>query len=185
MPDLCFLDFEASILGREGYPTEVAYIGPKGIWSALIKPLPHWTAWDPAEEQATGISRAMLENDGLEPADVCRKLEADLAGLVAYVTHPFDAKWLRVLASHSLGRNERVIAANAYSLWGQDGMAAYRGYIAENPPARRAMDEATAAYTFHTEIFLAPRDAGVSIKPGAPDPAMEAVWDGFQPRSRP
>ena len=61
MPDLtkiAFLDFEASSLGKQGYPIEVAWVLSNGEEeSHLIRPDPTWTDWDLKAEAIHGIAR--------------------------------------------------------------------------------------------------------------------------------
>jgi hypothetical protein len=61
MPDLskiAFLDFEASSLGKQGYPIEVAWVFANGEEeSHLIRPAEAWTDWDVKAGRIHGISR--------------------------------------------------------------------------------------------------------------------------------
>ena len=60
-----FLDFEASSLGKNGYPIEVAWVFEDGdSESFLISPIGRWTGWDAAAEAIHGISREQLAAEG-------------------------------------------------------------------------------------------------------------------------
>lgn len=91
-----FLDFEASSLGRHGFPVEVAWVFEDGkSESFLIRPAADWTEWDPAAEGLHGISRARLDREG-EPVElVAGRLVDALAGHEVFASAPsWDGKWL-------------------------------------------------------------------------------------------
>ncbi len=94
-----FLDFEASSLGKKGFPIEVGWVFEDGrAESFLIKPAPEWSDWDAEAEAVHGISRAMLDARG-SPHDLVahRMLEA-LSRHVVYASAPsWDGKWLSAL----------------------------------------------------------------------------------------
>ncbi|RME33609.1 MAG: hypothetical protein D6786_07205 [Gammaproteobacteria bacterium] len=101
----CFIDFEASSLGIDSYPTEVAWSTPDGvIESHLINPyhVEEWTDWDPAAQAITGISRRLLREQGRPPEWVCRRMNEALAGLTLYSDAvQFDGFWLGSLFEQS------------------------------------------------------------------------------------
>ena len=103
--DRCFalIDFEASCLPSDGqsFPIEVALATVDGrSWNWLIRPEPAWEYWDwsPAAEALHGISREMLERDGLPAAEVLAKLSAEAARCEVYADADLDAYWLETLA---------------------------------------------------------------------------------------
>ncbi|WP_262298631.1 3'-5' exonuclease [Microvirga sesbaniae] len=102
MPDLSktvFLDFEASSLGKQGYPIEVAWVFANGEEeSHLIRPAEAWTDWDVKAGRVHGISREQLNAEG-EPLDeVARRMVSVLTGRALYATAPsWDGKWLSKL----------------------------------------------------------------------------------------
>ncbi len=63
---IAFLDFEASGLGPDSYPIEVAwgFFGIETTFSYLIRPAEHWTDWDPVAEDLHELSRATLFEAG-------------------------------------------------------------------------------------------------------------------------
>lgn len=96
LPKIAFLDFEASSLGKHGYPIEVAWVLSNGEEeSHLIRPDPTWTDWDLKAETIHGISRDRLQAEGAPVADVARRMMSALAGYDLYATAPsWDGKWL-------------------------------------------------------------------------------------------
>lgn len=95
----CTLDIEASGFGARGYPIEVGFVREDGqAWCTLIRPLPAWTAWDPAAERLHGIPREALLQHGRTPAVVCRRLNDALAGRTVYCDGwAHDYPWLALL----------------------------------------------------------------------------------------
>ncbi len=108
LPKIAFLDFEASSLGKHGYPIEVAWVLANGEEeSHLIRPDPSWTDWDPKAETVHRISRDRLEAEGASAADVAQRMMSALAGRTLYATAPsWDGKWLsRLLRTAGLPRH--------------------------------------------------------------------------------
>lgn len=96
----CIADIEASGLAREGYPIEIAWSLPTGeICSHLIRPDPSWGAfWDPNSAALHGITREMLEHEGVLPAMIAIKMNSDLKGQTLYFDGGvYDLKWLTQL----------------------------------------------------------------------------------------
>jgi hypothetical protein len=96
---IAFLDFEASSLGKHGYPIEVAWVfAAGGEESHLIRPVEAWTDWDADAEAVHGIARARLMADGTPVEDVANRMVAVLAGHALYATAPsWDGQWLSKL----------------------------------------------------------------------------------------
>ncbi|HEX9947597.1 MAG TPA: transcriptional regulator [Allosphingosinicella sp.] len=94
-----FLDFEASSLGKKGYPIEVGWVSQDGESEAyLIKPPPDWTDWDQEAEAIHGISRTTLANEGIPVHRVAGRMIERLSGHRLYASAPsWDGKWLSVL----------------------------------------------------------------------------------------
>lgn len=94
-----FIDFEASSLGRHGYPIEVAWVFEDGnSESFLISPLETWTDWDAAAEALHGISREQLAAEGVATDIVARRLVEALQGHQVLASAPsWDGKWLSLL----------------------------------------------------------------------------------------
>jgi hypothetical protein len=108
LPKIAFLDFEASSLGKDGYPIEVAWVLSTGEEeSYLIRPDPTWTDWDLKSETIHGLSRDRLHSDGAPVADVARRMMLVLTGSALYATAPsWDGKWLsRLLRTAGLPRH--------------------------------------------------------------------------------
>lgn len=98
----CFLDFEASGLGKDSYPIEVAWSLPsEKIECHLIRPAREWikeAAWDSAAEQLHGITLPSLEHKGQDPVWLCERMNVQLADQLVYCDGlPYDLFWLRRL----------------------------------------------------------------------------------------
>src|SRR3546814_11676485 len=105
-----FIDFEASSLGRHGYPIEVAWVFENGNSETfLISPIETWTDWDPAAEAIHGISREQLANEGVATDIVAERLVDALQGHEVFASAPsWDGKWLSALLS-SAGLPRRAV----------------------------------------------------------------------------
>ncbi|MGO4527376.1 transcriptional regulator [Microvirga sp. 2MCAF35] len=99
LTDIVFLDFEASSLGKQGYPIEVAWVFASGEEeSYLIKPDESWTDWDVKAGRIHGISREQLRSEGTPLEDVAKRMVSVLTGRKLYATAPsWDGKWLSKL----------------------------------------------------------------------------------------
>jgi hypothetical protein len=99
LPNIAFLDFEASSLGKHGYPIEIAWVFATGEEeSYLIRPAPTWTDWDARAEAVHGIPRSRLIAEGVPVEDVAKRMMSALTGAVLYATAPsWDGKWLSKL----------------------------------------------------------------------------------------
>src|SRR4051794_12197544 len=82
---IAFIDLEASGLGSASFPTEIGWAfvredGSIGSGACLIRPVAKWTiygnAWSAAAERLTGISREMLDRDGLPPREAVARFFA-------------------------------------------------------------------------------------------------------------
>ena len=106
-----FLDFEASGLGDGSYPIEVGWVDRSGQGkSCLIRPATGWTSWSAESARLHGISRAMLERDGLPVDEVAAELveifERSGGGVYCDSTL-FDNIWLgRIMKA--AGRTEKL-----------------------------------------------------------------------------
>ncbi|MFA9462408.1 hypothetical protein [Thiohalorhabdus methylotrophus] len=102
-----FLDFEASSLGPESYPLEVAWGNTEtGVVAAhLIDPtgIPEWAEpIDPVAHQMHGLSRDHLAVNGAPPDQVMWRMKAALGGRTTRADRPcevgsWDVTWPPVL----------------------------------------------------------------------------------------
>lgn len=99
---LAVIDFEASCLPEHGqsYPIEVAVAridGENRAW--LIRPLRAWEHWDWSQEAEAlhGISRAMLDCDGLPASQVLAEIIEFVGDCAVYSDAELDEYWLEVL----------------------------------------------------------------------------------------
>jgi hypothetical protein len=99
LPNTVFLDFEASSLGKQGYPIEVAWAFASGEEeSHLIRPAASWTDWDIKAARIHGISRKQLISEGTPLEDIAQRMVSVLTGRSLYATAPsWDGKWLSKL----------------------------------------------------------------------------------------
>lgn len=107
------IDIEASGLGNNSYPIEVAFCDIDGgqRYTTLINPetAGDWESWDMyAEEAVHGISREQLREHGRDVISVANDLTRLLGGQDVYSDAPqVDGVWLRKLFE-SLGRDNPV-----------------------------------------------------------------------------
>lgn len=96
---LAFLDFEASSLGKKGYPIEVAWVFEDGAEEAhLIRPAPGWDDWDPSAEAIHHIRRDTLFHHGIAHDELARRMVDRLSGHQLAASAPsWDGKWLSAL----------------------------------------------------------------------------------------
>jgi len=164
--EIVFLDFEASSLGKHGYPIEVAWVfASGGEESHLIKPAPAWTDWAADAEAIHKISRERLAAEGTPHDAVGRRMVDVLSGHRLFATAPsWDGQWLsKLLRAAGLPRHalrlqdadvahmEAVVGALQASRMPADChegiakeiLAGLRREDEENgPPAHRALDDA-------------------------------------------
>jgi hypothetical protein len=105
---VAFVDFEASSLGSASYPTEIGWAvvlsdGSVKSGSCLIKPTARWTiyanAWSAASERLTGITREMLDQDGLPPREALQRFLEAVGDRDLFSDEPdYDAHWLHMVA---------------------------------------------------------------------------------------
>ncbi len=96
---IVFLDFEASSLGKQSYPIEVAWVFEDGrSQSFLIKPKSGWVDWSADAEKIHGISRDLLQEKGSDIELVVGEMLSQLSGNELYASSPsWDGKWLSML----------------------------------------------------------------------------------------
>jgi hypothetical protein len=96
---LVFMDFEASSLGRQSYPIEVAWVFEDGRSEThLIRPASGWDDWAAEAEAIHHISRDMLLERGETHDAVARRMVDQLSGHDLLASAPsWDGKWMSVL----------------------------------------------------------------------------------------
>lgn len=96
---LVFVDFEASSLGRDSYPIEVAWVFEDGgSEQYLIRPAEAWTDWDPNAAAIHRIGRGELIASGTSHEQVARRMVDTLSGHDLLASAPsWDGRWLSVL----------------------------------------------------------------------------------------
>ena len=105
---IVFLDFEASSLGKRGFPIEVGWAGEDGSEAGhLIRPAPGWDEWSEEAERVHGISRERLLREGERHDALARRMVAALTGHALYASAPsWDGQWLsRLLRAAGLKRH--------------------------------------------------------------------------------
>jgi DNA polymerase III epsilon subunit-like protein len=98
-PDIVFLDFEASSLGKESYPIEVGWVfASGGEESHLIRPAPSWNDWSAEAEAIHHLTRERLVTEGKSHDEVAKRMLEVLSGHALYATAPsWDGQWLSKL----------------------------------------------------------------------------------------
>lgn len=100
LPNLIFLDIEASSLGPDSYPIEVAWSGTGGQSdSFLIEPVSNWSDWDSfAELTVHRVSKAELSKSGIRVEQAAHRLNRCLRGQVVLVDSlNWDEFWINRL----------------------------------------------------------------------------------------
>jgi hypothetical protein len=100
MTPVPIIDIEASGLHFDSYPIEIAVLVETKVHAWLIKPEPGWKHWSETAEEMHGISRALLEEDGIAAEMVAQQLNdcAERASGVLYSDAVFwDEDWLKTL----------------------------------------------------------------------------------------
>jgi len=91
------IDFEASGLGKESYPIEVAWGDARNsVTSFLLNPqkMDNWTDWDPRSLEFHHIPREKLIKKGEDPKRIAEIMVKELAGKTLYSDEPrYDKMW--------------------------------------------------------------------------------------------
>jgi len=119
-----FIDIEASSLGKNSYPIEVAWSDVCGnIESHLINvyAVESWTDWDfYAQNEIHGISRKMCREEGVNPNWLCNRLSELMAPLEVIYSDGgnFDEFWIDELygAGSQLGFAQFKIVHSDYAM---------------------------------------------------------------------
>lgn len=100
MIDVNLIDIEASGLGLDSYPVEIAILVDNKMFSWLIAPEKSWQHWDTAAEGLHGISRQILISQGKAArfvADAINEVMVGANGLLYSDAAEWDADWIRTL----------------------------------------------------------------------------------------
>ena len=97
MNSINIIDIEASGLHFDSYPIEIAILveGKRKSW--LIKPEPKWQYWCDTAEKMHGITRDLLQNDGIDATTVANEMNEILGGSTTYIYSDaahWDADWI-------------------------------------------------------------------------------------------
>lgn len=148
-----FLDYEASSLLPGSYPIEAGYSRldlPEPI-SFLIRPHESWRncVWDPTSEAVHGIPPILLEAEGLDVTEACRRLTSATAGRLVLSDYPSA---------------EELWSARLYDAVGQDvpfKVEHYGDWLWDRAE-RAGMDPAEAHFVMHAfaHRFKRPHRAG-------------------------
>lgn len=97
--DPILLDIEASSLDAGSFPIEIAWVDATGRGvTYLISPRFNWNGWSPVSERLHGISRRMLDAEGIPAITVAQMAHTALHDRIIYSDNPaFDAYWLGML----------------------------------------------------------------------------------------
>ena len=100
MKDVNLIDIEASGLGIDSYPVEIAILVDNRLFSWLIVPEESWQYWDKTAESMHGISREILISQGKVArfvADAINDAMTNSNGLLYSDAAEWDADWLKTL----------------------------------------------------------------------------------------
>lgn len=142
---MIILDIEASGLGDESYPIEVAWINRANCsrWdSFLIRPAEGWTHWDAVAEQLHGIPRETLFEQGLDVEEAVGRLDEALAGETVYSDGvQSDRPWMMRLY-RAAGRGKLSFRfAHLQSLLPPDKVSPYFARFHSSDTHHRALDD--------------------------------------------
>lgn len=167
---IIFVDFEASSLGKHGFPVEVGWAAEDGTEeSYLIRPAPDWQEWSAEAEQVHGIPLERLMREGCPHEVVARRMVEALTGHELYASAPsWDGQWLsRLLRAAGLPRHalrlrdteEAQRQAVQAALEGASAeqvenllQAAQQAIEAAEVPAHRALDDARRELRLWREV---------------------------------
>lgn len=96
---IVFIDFEASSLGKQGFPIEVGWAAEDGTEEGhLIRPAPGWEEWSAEAEGIHGITRERLQRDGIPHDKVAQRMMETLTDHDLCASAPsWDGQWLSKL----------------------------------------------------------------------------------------
>ncbi|MCA1440218.1 transcriptional regulator [Ensifer sp. IC4062] len=96
---IVFVDFEASSLAKASFPVEVAWVFQNGAArTSLIRPASGWDDWSADAESIHGISKSLLETEGVPVEIIAKEMVESLSDHQLYASAPsWDGKWLSVL----------------------------------------------------------------------------------------
>ena len=139
------MDLEASGLGAESYPIEVAWKCPATGLSDnfFINPdsISHWRYWDEFAEELHGLDRERLVKEGISAEVACQRLNEALKGktLISDALE-FDSFWMRRLFN-AVGVSSEFTMAGLDAILSAERLIQYR-FIARSQFRRhRAMQD--------------------------------------------
>lgn len=160
------IDFEASGLGPQSFPIEVAWSDSQGaVQSRLIQPTFEWfcdpLAWDYNAQDLHGIPMSTLMRDGEPPMAVCEAMGLHLspfAGVlsIAYYSDAegFDQFWLDQLTEAAGLEGQRAIVLPIDKLIGTSSFELRLVTIRQrlNLRRHRARDDVMALLELYREV---------------------------------
>ena len=172
---IVLLDFEASSLGKHGFPIEVGWAAEDGTEAGhLIRPAPGWEEWSSDAERIHGITLDRLRHEGEPHEVVATHMVQVLSGHDLYASAPsWDGHWLsRLLRAAGLPRHalrlrdtEEVqtrtvieildaagIPSDRQCTLADDILVPTRRAFAKAAPAHRALDDARRELQLWQEV---------------------------------
>ena len=186
---LIFVDFEASSLGKHGYPVEVGWAAEDGSEeSQLIRPAPDWEDWSEEAERIHGIARETLLRDGRPHQEVATLMVERLSGHDLLASAPsWDGHWLsKLLRAAGLPRHrlrlrdtEEAQQQSALAVLAEAGVPlaeapdlatqvldAARAAFRHEAVAHRALDDARRELRLWREVRRRAQQAAAAFAPG-------------------
>lgn len=144
---IVFLDFEASSLGKHGFPIEVGWAAEDGTEAShLIRPAPNWTEWSEEAEAVHRITRDELARNGSPHDAVARAMVEALTGHDLRASAPsWDGHWLSLLLRAGGFTRKTLLLRDSDDLHGEAAVAAFRQAGLDPPAHADAIGAAVAA----------------------------------------
>ncbi|HWX51305.1 MAG TPA: transcriptional regulator [Roseomonas sp.] len=177
---IIFVDFEASSLGKHGFPVEVGWAAEDGTEEGyLIRPAPDWQEWSAEAEQVHGIPLERLMREGSPHEVVAQRMVEALTGHDLYASAPsWDGQWLsRLLRAAGLPRHAlrlrdteeaqrqavQAVLEGASAEQVEDLLqAAQQAIEAAEVPTHRALDDARRELRLWREVRRRAAEAAAS-----------------------
>lgn len=145
MPELVFLDFEASSLSADSWPIEIGLSwindGEVETWSSLIRPRPEWDLTDWSDRSAAVHGIPLAEVLDAPPADEVVIQATKLMGeqLILSDAPDFESHWLRRLwGEKATVPVVRSLFETSFSLMSNAGLDAFHERLATSRAPHRA-----------------------------------------------
>ncbi len=156
---MVIFDAEASGLGANSYPIEIAWKDPKtGEHDSFLinpKPIERWVEWDRVAAQIHGIPKEQLLQNGIHPIEAAQRLNSQLCGSIAYSDGvDSDNMWIATLFN-AVGIEPMFEVRCFYSYLASNNLskAEYRKCLNKTKTPHRALSDVNRIITSSFEAF--------------------------------